>query len=262
MNPSDFFSTASKAKELLTGLTPAIIMAFIFFYVRARAGSSDFLHDRLWRILGGKKSFHNQEFANELEKVSDHEKFNYKTGIRFPSHRKAEETLSWLRQKDIGLEELIKIRTYFNQKEISIRQPSLKTYNFFWKLAVTFFIITSLVFLASWPPAALLTIKKTGTMIWASEDSVSSLNILDWKITPELCHQKESPINEHDYGVACQILEDQSRKEFLNKSIMTQRLTGLLFWALGWLLIFGITREYVIAKTANRIYEKLKDQET
>ncbi|WP_444436501.1 DUF6216 family protein [Pseudomonas sp. A6] len=262
MTPSDFFSTASKAKELLTGLTPAIIMAFIFFYVRARAGSSDFLHDRLWRILGGKKSFHNQEFANELEKVSDHEKFNYKTGIRFPSHKKAEETLSWLRKNSIGLEELIKIRTYFDQKEISIRRPSLKSHNFFWKFAMAIFIFTSAIFLASWTPAALLTIKKTETMVWASEDSIRSFNIFQWKITPELCHQKEAPINEHDYDIACQILEDANRQEFLNKSIATQRLTGFLFWALGWLIIFGATREYVIAKTANRIYEKLKDQDS
>ncbi|UCJ17116.1 DUF6216 family protein [Pseudomonas sp. MM211] len=128
MNTEEFLSAASQIKDVIAFIIPITISIFAFLYVRARAGSAGFIHDRLWRLLGGKKDYQNTMLQNEYSQLSDHEKFNYSTGIRFPSQRKITEALVWLHERGIGLEEVVRVRRFFNPSLISFDKPCLLGY--------------------------------------------------------------------------------------------------------------------------------------
>ncbi|WP_409978071.1 DUF6216 family protein [Pseudomonas sp. C9-3] len=84
---------------------PLAVTLFSFVYVRARAGSAVFFHDRLWRLLGGKRDYQCPVLQAESDKLSDHEKFTYNTGISFQDRYKIEEALHWMATQKIGIEE-------------------------------------------------------------------------------------------------------------------------------------------------------------
>lgn len=167
MKTEEFFFLASPIKDMIPFAVSIAIIVVVFIYVRARAGSAGFLHDRLWRMLGGKKEYYDPILKNEYDRLSDHEKFNYNTGIRFSSQANIREVLAWLQERKIGLEEVVKVRGFFDVNNIKFIRPRTRARNAVSLVFIFLFLCATLIFLLSSLPAALLTIKETRTSICA-----------------------------------------------------------------------------------------------
>jgi hypothetical protein len=259
MSPEEFLSVASQAKELLASAATVILFFLGFIYVRSRAGSGSFFRDRIWRILGGRKEFSDPALNELCSQLRDYEKFNYNTGIKFRSQKKISETLQWLRDHDIGLEEIIRIKSYFNSNKIEISRPLLLGYNVAHWASIVFFIVASTVFMASSLPAALLTIKKTQTQIWASTTVVTSLNGFDWKVRPEDCGTEKlqkMDLDSHDKEVICELLIKKESVKHLESAMFGQKLIGLGVWLLFGLLAFLAARALLIANLAEGLFQR------
>jgi len=256
MNTQEFFSTATQAKDLIAGVSTVILFLFAFLYVRGRAGSAVFLLDRLWRILGGKKDFHDPSLQDEHHRLSDYEKYNYSRGIRFQSYKKIEETRVWLQEHDIGIEELVRVKGYFNSTDISIKTPSIIAHRIVNRVTLTMFLVGALFVMAAQVPLALLTIKKTGTVIWASTTEVRSWDGLSWKVNPDDCAKGNVPLSDHDKKVVCDIFTEDGVEAALEEAMISQRLLAIFIWFMIGFLAFMAAREYLIAKQALELSER------
>lgn len=256
MDPKEFISIINGSRDTIAWVLSILFLFGLFTYAKSRAGSAHFIHDRIWRILGGKKNYDNHELQSESLKLSDYEKFNYNTGIRFPSYQSISKTLEWLRSTDIELEEIIRIKSYFNSHKIEIRKPRTKIINTLHYFSAIIFSLTLATLLLSGLPAALLSIKKTGTKILVYENHVASWNPFSWSITEDDCKNNKIPLNEHDNKVICEILSDKERNEYLEKTILTQRITAIfLVLEAGFFLILT-TRAFVTAKEARKLRDR------
>lgn len=259
MNTEEFFSVASQIKDFIAFMVPVVIAIFSFLYVRARAGSAGFLHDRLWRLLGGKKDYCDPALQAEYDRLSDHEKFNYSTGIRFQSQSKITETLAWLQERKIGLEEVVRVRGFFDANNISFKKPQLPAYNITNRITISLFAGATFVFLVSALPAALLIVKKTGTMIWVSPSIVTAWNGYSWQVRPGDCNDGEielSQLGAYDKDVICEILTEEGNEEYLESSMLAQKIFGFMFWVLFGFFAFVAARALLVAKQAEALLER------
>lgn len=257
MNTENFFSIATEVKDFLIWFTPAVSLFIAFLYVRARAGSAGFLLDRVWRVLGGKKDFHNPIFQSECNQLGDYEKFKYISGIRFQSNAKVIETLAWLQECRIGLEELIRVKSYFSSNEIKLRLPQMNTHKAIGAITIFIFTATTLIALISHVPAALLTIKKTDTIIWASTSTVRSWDGFRWVINADDCRTGKIQLENHDEKVICEILTDSKIEKPIEEAMLSQRIVAILFWIMAGFFMFVAAREFAIAKHAVSLYERV-----
>lgn len=256
MDPKDFFSIINDSKDTIIWFLSTLSLFGLFIYAKSRAGSTHFIHDRIWKILGGKKEYENPELQSESLKLSDYEKFNYNTGIRFPSYQSIAKTLAWLRSTGIGLEELTRISSYFDSRKIEIRKPKTKTINTFHYSSILTFLLTVAILIFSGLPAALLTIKKTGTTIWVYENHATSWDLFSWDITESDCAKSNPPLDEHDKKVICDLLSEKERDEYLKKTVLTQRVTAFLFVLLAGLYLLLTTRAFVEAEEASKLRDR------
>ncbi|EPH1498398.1 DUF6216 family protein [Pseudomonas aeruginosa] len=263
MNTQDFLLIATKIKEFSTYAIPFAITLFSFLYVRARAGSAGFFHDRLWRLLGGKRDYQCPVLQAESDKLSDHEKFTYNTGIRFQNRHKIEETLQWMETQKIGIEEVVRAKAFFDPRDLSFRKPKLNRYRYLHNLSIWLVVAFTITFALFSVPYALLSIKQTGTIIWASTSTVKSWNGYSWEATAADCKDEEIPtliLDAHDQKVICEILSKPELSAYLESAMQTQKLTGLLIWLLSGVFAFFVTRLYVIAKLADDLHERTQSQ--
>ncbi|UUY07732.1 DUF6216 family protein [Pseudomonas sp. J452] len=256
MNTQDFFSTAAQAKDLIAGVSTVIFFLFAFLYVRGRAGSAVFLLDRLWRVLGGKKDFHDPSLQDEHHRLSDFEKYNYSRGIRFQSYKKIEEARLWLQERDIGMEELVRVKSYFNSNDVSIRAPRIISHKLLNRAMLVMFLFGAAVTAIAQAPAALLTIKKTGTVIWASTSEVRSWDGLSWRVTADDCVSGNVHLDEHDKKVVCDILTEDGVESVLKEAMLSQRILAIFIWAMIGLLAYVAAREYSIARQALELHKR------
>lgn len=241
MNTEELVSRSAQFLDVLKWCTPFIIVVCVFVFIRLRVGSAGFVLHRLWALLGGKKDFVNPTLQKEASKLDDFEKIKYVTGIRFHSLASATTTLGWLKEHEIGLEELIRVRAYFDPKEISLRQPNLKGHRFVSKVAMCLFLASALlVFVVSYAPAWFF-VKKTGTDFWVSQDTVRMASRDGWELTVDECLAKKADLEKDespsafDQQVACELLTSEQKDEIVKSAIRKQiGLTGLVF------LVFGI----------------------
>lgn len=259
MNTQDFFSVATQIKDLSTYAIPIVITLFSFLYVRARAGSAGFFHDRLWRLLGGKKDYQCASLQAESDKLSDHEKFIYNTGIRFQSLHKIAETLKWLDAQKIGIEEVVRAKAFFNPKDLTFRKPKLNRYGYAHSLSIWLIVAFTTIFALFSAPYALLSIKKTGTIIWASTSTVRSWNGYSWEVVAADCSGgaiATLDLDPHDEKVVCELFTKNEISAYLDSAMMTQKLTGLTLWVLSGIFALFVTRLFVIAKIADDLHDR------
>lgn len=257
MTTTEFLSVASQIKVYASWVSPLIALFVSYFYIYTRTGSAGFIHDLVWRIAGGRAQFHNKTLQAEQTRIVDYERFKYKTGIRFTSYNNITDTRAWLREHNVGIEELMQVRKYFNCSDVSLREPNLKKVNNREQLALTFFAAGALVFLLMGMPAALLTVKKTSTMFWATETSVRSWNVFGWKINKEDCPNPEVNLKEHDLTALCEIFTDKGSKEFLREAMFNQKLLGFGTLGLSAILLFYALALGRQAAHAANLYERI-----
>ncbi|XFB08262.1 DUF6216 family protein, partial [Azotobacter salinestris] len=117
MDSEKILSEASSVISLAVSAIPlfsATIILLLVTYIWKRAGSANFILERIWSTLAGGREFNDQKPSTEWNKVIDFERFKFKTGIRFPSSTSIHETLDWLDRHGITLEQLTLARNYFD----------------------------------------------------------------------------------------------------------------------------------------------------
>lgn len=259
MNTQDFLLVATKIKEFSAYAIPFAVTLFSFLYVRARAGSAGFFHDRLWRLLGGKRDYKCPALQAESDKLSDHEKFTYNTGIRFQSHDKIEEALKWMETQNIGIEEVVRAKAFFDPRNLSFRKPKLDRYRYLHNFGIWLIVVFTITFALFSAPYALLSIKQTGTIIWASVSTVRSWNGYGWEVFATDCKDEAIStltLDPHDEKVICEILSKPELSTYLDSAMLTQKMTGLLIWLLSGVFAFFVTRLFLIAKVADDLHER------
>ena len=256
MNPQEVLSIANQVKDLVAVVAPVLVLILTFLYVRGRAGSAVFLLDRLWRVLGGKKDFHDPTLQEEHNKLSDFEKFNYCSGIRFQSHKRIGETKKWLEEHGIGIEELVRVRGYYNCKNPGINPPRIIRYQIVFGAMLALFIFGTAIASIGQVPAALLTVKKTGTVIWASTTEVRSWDGFSWVVTPDHCSKGVVPLGEHDTKVVCDIFTEEGVEHALNKTMFFQKSLSILIWIVVGFLTSLSARQFSIANQALDLHER------
>lgn len=256
MNTEELVSRSAQFLDILKWCTPFIFVVCVFVFIRLRVGSAGFVLHRLWALLGGKKDFVNPTLQKEASKLDDFEKIKYVTGIRFRSMASVTTTLVWLKKHQIGLEELIRVRTYFDPKEISLSLPSLKGHRFVSKMAMCLFLASALlVFAVSFAPAWFF-VKKTGTDFWVSQDTLQMTSSDGWKLTVDECVAKKADFEKDespptfDQQVACELLTSKKKDEIVRSAIRKQiGLAGLVLLMFGGWMI-GAAKSLMIAVVA------------
>lgn len=229
-------------------------------YVRARTGSTLFLHERLWCLMGGKVKFESVSLQDVWSKTVEYEGFKFKTGIRFPSYAKIEETLQWLDKNKVGLEELVFVRSYFDSKGIRMRRPCVGCFILSLVGAGACFIASIFLVFVFSLPAALLTIKDTGTVIWVQQDQnkARSWDGLSWVVDSSSCRESvySSSLSYQDRKVVCEILIEADADEYLSRVISQQRIVAyMVFFIFLFSLVF-VVRLHNVAKYAENIRKK------
>lgn len=256
MNTEELVSRSAQFLDVLKWCTPFIFVVCVFVFIRLRVGSAGFVLHRLWALLGGKKDFVNPTLQKEASKLDDFEKIKYVTGIRFRSMASVTMTLGWLKKHEIGLEELIRVRAYFDPKDISLKLPSLKGHHFVSKMAMCLFLgSTLLVFAVSYAPAWFF-VKKTGTDFWVSQDTTRMTSSDGWKLTVDECVVKKADLEKDespsafDQRVACELLTSEKKDETVKSAIRKQiGLAGLILLMFGiWMI--GAAKSLMIAVVA------------
>ena len=245
MNSGEVVSTVHPLLVLIKDAVPllaALATLTLYFYVRNRAGSSNFIRERFWTILGGAKDFSNEELKEQWGKVKDYERFRYKSGMRFSSNKKISETLAWLKNHDVGLEELLAVSKYFDCKKVDMKDPGIKNQQRVTLVVAGVFLLWSAFFsVLFYYPSALLTVKKTGTVFWISSESASAWNFHSWELTPESCQIDQSTIDLKDKLIICNLLNDENREKYIEKATRSQRGLGgtmIILGVLGMLIVF------------------------
>lgn len=257
MTTAEIFSVASQIRGYVALLSPFALLVVAYAYVYTRTGSVSFLQDLVWRIAGGKAQFHSKALQAEQTRIVDYERFKYKTGIRFTSYNNISETRAWLREHNLGIEELMQIRRYFDCQTIALRQPDLHKADKRKKNALAFFVFGAVAFLVLGSPAALLTMKKTNTTFWMTETSARSWYLLDWKVNKDDCPNPTTELDEHDRQLICEIFEDKDAREYLRSAMLTQKLIGTSALGLTLLLLFYALAHSRQAEHAARLHEKI-----
>ncbi|MGC8117369.1 DUF6216 family protein [Metapseudomonas otitidis] len=262
MNTTELISKPIQLLDILKWSTPFIFFFCAFVFIRLRTGSAGFILHRLWALLGGKKDFLNPKLQKEASKLDDFEKIKYMTGIRFHNFASVTTTLAWLKRHEIGLEELIRVRSYFDPKKNSLRSPKLKWRRFFSKITVSFFFASALlIFVASYGPAW-LSVKKTGTNLWVSQDATQIKSSKGWTLTSKDCLtknielEKDDSPSAFDQKVACDLLTSEEKEKTIKSVISEQTgVAGLVFFIFVAIMV-ATARSVATAEAAADIYRR------
>ncbi|AOE88111.1 DUF6216 family protein [Pseudomonas sp. TCU-HL1] len=265
MNTDAPFVSFTQIFDVIKWVVPFALLLFAFIFIRMRAGSAGFLLHRLWTLLGGKKDFENSFLQGESNRLDDFEKIKYVTGIRFKSLANVMATLDWLKDREIGLEELIRARTHFIPQDISIRLPNVGRWNAFSNVTMVMFVVSALlVLLVSFSPAWFF-VKKTGSLFWVTEDSAGLLSS-DWEFTHDNCAAKggswadQSIPENHDRGVVCKLLDSEDKNKIIKSAIHSQiGAAGIILLLCGYIMV-AAARAYVSAKLAADLHNRVTQE--
>lgn len=236
----------------------SVVGVIIFYlYARSRAGSSSFIRERIWRVLGGSKDYQDPEMKERWKQIRDYERFRFNSGLRLPSNAKIAQTFSWLKLNNVGLEELIPVARYFDCELIALKNPYLSRQRVGAGVLSLIFSAWILFFSIFFVPYALLTVKASGTTFWIDADSAHSWNLRTWHLTSETCNEQHPYISQKDTEVVCDLLRNEKREKYINDAIFEQRGLAGSFVALGFYLVFIVLRGLGIARKADNLFQQI-----
>ncbi len=253
-------SIVTIAKEAAPLWSIAGVIIF-YLYARSRAGSSGFIRERIWRILGGSKEYQDPEMKEQWKKVRDYERFRFNSGLPLPSNAKIAKTLFWLKNNNVGLEELIPIAKYFDCELIAIKDPHLGRQRAATGILSLIFLAWILFFSAFLAPYALLTVKTSGTTFWMDADSAHAWNLTTWSVTSDACNGQNQYLSPKDNEVVCDLLHDEKREKYVSDAIFEQRGLAGSFVAVGFYCLFIVLRGLGFARKADKLFHRVNERD-
>ncbi|MCD4862968.1 DUF6216 family protein [Pseudomonas sp. PLB05] len=259
MSNTDVISEISRIIDLFQKAYPLLVaLAVIALHIWSwqRSGSAFFIFNKLIFLIGGGAKMSNNLYNDAWESVKYFHLFRMKTGIKFKNNQQIENALLKIKEKSIGLEELMKIKKYYIPENCEIKDPDLKKIkkgNILLGFATAVFAVISLTFLL--PDYALLSVRKTGTLFWATKEKAYHWN-LSWSIHENECSAGTTKLAEVDQKVICELISDKENK-FLEKTVFEQRCFGSILAFVCALWILSMILEWSKASLAFDLRQKL-----
>lgn len=97
-------------------LSVLFILVFLYglWYCFSKAGTANFLRNRIWLFYAGKYELKNKNIAKAWDEINDIENFRFKTGFKFSTPEEFHFFVQWLRKFKIPIYEAAKFSKYFN----------------------------------------------------------------------------------------------------------------------------------------------------
>lgn len=258
---SNLASIDSIPVNVIVFCVAALITIVRSIYVWLRFGSSIMLHDRMWRHFFGKTKFKSWELNKAWERVEEYERLVFSTGIRFHSYENAIETIKWLSSKRIGLEELIKVKRFFDCYKVEMLRPKVRVRGVVMWLFFIFLSLSVVIFSASMMiPGAVLRIKETNDLVWAMEHK-AGLFFRASLVNKEICstHNPEVKLN-YNSEVLCDLLTSKDGPSYINKTVYSQRVFGFMLFVVFFFACLISGRDYLKSKDALDVYNRTKSK--
>lgn len=217
------------------GVAIAIAIGIGVFFIWIRTNSSYSILTLLWKIVHGPSEKPEDLIGKYFESESSLIKFRFVSGINARTKKQAEELINWSIDKNESLQDIAKIKNYFDLENLCLIKEKIPTK----RKSIFIALIFLLSLLMTIPTTqgirsekALLQFKESGKFFFATTESATTLN-------GELIIKKENcstPPYSFDFTKdekisMCNIFTNNGQKSFIFESIKAQRilLTACLF---------------------------------
>jgi hypothetical protein len=245
----------------------AVVIGYVLLVV-CRTGSVYSLMDLTWRIFSKKDSDGDSELAKYMRARNEFMQFRFSVGVRVRTMEKANALIAWSEKHGEDIGEIAACGKYFDFEKIKLKderelpQKKEKTLHKFGLLVVVFFVYLAILGVVY--GRAVITIKSSGTVVYATAENVSLMPLdFFWKkqvfVHREDCKSEGlvSAFSRPDTKVVCELINTDGGRSFVDSALKSQRylfgfilcvsfFVGYRTWR--WLRIFEI-----ISKMKNRL---------
>lgn len=202
------------------------ILVFGLWYCFARAGTANFIRNRVWAFYAGNHDVKNKAIAECLDEINGVENIRFKTGFKFSSVEKFESFTLWLKRSKIPPYEAAKFSKHF---DVNNHVFLIKNFS---KTAIVFLcaaclsmaaIVCANYFYVKIQNTAYLIIKKTEFSF--SYNGVYAM-AYDMVLDAETCGKTDKNVfdefKEHNISTICNLVLSED-KEIYNSTLSSQR---------------------------------------
>lgn len=235
---SSIISSSASLLDLLKSLTGVLASVLAIVGALASTRSAQVLKDRINDNAGIKRRFNDEKLQKQADLEDDVHTFNMRYGLGIETPQAMHKIHTWAQRHRLRLIDLRKARPYFNPNNLEFKIPADRKsrWNSLGAVVLVILCLVAIVFLAN--PFAWISIKKTGTQMWARPGEAYSFNSplpsmlkVDhaWKVSVGECLlvPAEFPLgSQWDKDVACYLISGQRDKD-LRSAVAAQRLGAL-----------------------------------
>ena len=231
---ANLISSLSQSVDAFQKITGFVVAVGTFASVWISTRSTQALRDRMHDKAGTKRKFNDARLQKQAELEDDLHSFNirYRLGIQTTSAMF--DIHLWAQMYDINLHDARKARPHFRPNTLEPHLPA-NGHPGRRKAAIFGVLIVVVIGLsATVNPFALITINKTQTRMWATNEAAySALSFLSaddsWKLDRHLCLLVKSkyPLPDlWDKQVACSLISGR-HDDYIGSAVTAQRFGGL-----------------------------------
>lgn len=235
-----------------------VLISAIFLYIYNRAGSTLFIRDKLWRVLGGKTDFSTPAFQKLKEEARELEHFKFEFNVPATSLEEAKEFEKWVAAHNLPLFDILSARNYIdwtNFKSLKLKKTNFelrKSLSAITALLSYIFMVASCAlatpnyFVAKLPNTKSFYVSETKIKFSIfTKDSLTIESCKSLQNVKEISRKFEFPLD--TLKDICKDLENEAIQKKIRKEITTQRI------AVGSLGVFLFLFFIHSAKTAFKI---------
>lgn len=217
----------------------------LLLYCIYHAGSTFFLLDRVWILVGGNKEFSDTELNKDWNNVRDLELFRYRYRLPVDKLEQINEISKWRNNYDISLIELRQVSFFYDMGTYKLKRINFERTKK-WLLGLICILLFSI------GVAIYFSINNDHRFVIVKTDQAFKFDGKRVKIDDEVyekdycesfnpSYQPQADKNKAEYNVytACELFGDEGRR-FYRKSLKAKFITGMTFIIIfGYLLIYA-----------------------
>lgn len=251
---------------LLLSVLPPVLVVCAFVLLWARTQSRHVLLYRLWRLLHGAQPIHDPEVNAFIEEQTSLMSFRFLTGVQAKTLESARELIQWSKSNDVAMQDIATCGDYFDPDLRQVRESKLPPQ---WQqhlrggLIVLAGLMTAGMAVSISVDDALLRFKATEHWFVLTVEKAHVIWPLDAKALKKSdCTAKSNGISEatnfseSEISVLCSMLLEPETIAYLEKTVMSQRLSfacGVIVFAF---LAWTIFRQAMKGVTAKKLHQR------
>lgn len=231
---ANLISSLSQSVDALQKITGFVVAIGTFVSVWISTRSTQVLKDGMHDKAGTKRKFNDARLQKQAELEDDLHSFNIRYRLGIHTAKAMVDIHLWAQMYDINLHDARKARPHFRPNTLELHVPGDGPP---WrrKMAIFSVLIVAVVGLsAAINPFALITVNKTQTRMWVTNEAaysaLDSLSANDsWKLDRHLCLLVKSkyPLQDPwDKQVACSLISGR-HDDYIGSAVTAQRFGGL-----------------------------------